>query len=152
MRRSLELGTWWAVLVLFWLATVTEMSWQEVVAAGAIAVPGALVARVAGQASRNDWRLRLRWARGLLVLPWAVAKDAARVFAAVLKRDNSVLETVRLCGDDTKAQRAAHEAVATVMLSATPGTVVLDASSEHDALLVHRMPPGRQGWERTVVR
>lgn len=142
---------WWAVLVLFWLATLTEVSWQEVVAAGAAAVLGALVAHVVDREHRGGWRPRSRWARGLLVLPWAVPHDATRVLATAFKRDGE-LDTVQLGGQNTKARQAAHEAVATVVLSATPGTVVLDANSGHDKLLVHRMPPGRQEWERMVVR
>jgi multisubunit Na+/H+ antiporter MnhE subunit len=42
--------------------------------------------------------------------------------------------------------------VSTAILSATPGSVVVDAADEHDALLVHALPIGRTKLERELRR
>lgn len=142
MARVTEVVVWWAVLVAVWMFTLSSVSIQETVVSVIAGLPCALTATAARTAYGREWRPRLRWFRALVLLPGAIIQDTARV----LTRPSSLgtRRAVPVSSDE------AHRALATVAVSATPGTVVLDDSPEHAELLVHALVPGGSRLERSV--
>lgn len=143
-----EVAGWWAALVLVWLATLNSFSYAELGTCAVIAVPGALAARAGRVAAGQRWRVRARWVRWLRFVPVAVLHDTMGVFRLATRRDrpqDDSFDEVRL-----RAGGAAHEALATAAVSATPGSVVVDADNER--LVVHRVPIGETRLSEAVRR
>ena len=145
MRAVAEVSAWWPVLVLVWLATLNSFSFQELVTAAVLALPCAVAARTARRAAGVHWTFRPGWGRWLLAVPAAIAHDTVGVLLLAVKRS----------GDDSfrhvpmpEHPDGGQEAAATAALSATPGSVVVDA--DDNTLLVHGMPIGRTRLEREI--
>jgi multisubunit Na+/H+ antiporter MnhE subunit len=153
---SVEIAMWWAFLVLVWIATLNTFSLQELLVAAVLAVPCAVAARAGRVAAGVRWRIPSATRRWLLALPAAIAHDAVAVLSLGVRwrtreHDDS-FTVVKLPLEDDDARRAGREAMTTAILSATPGSVVVDANGEHDELLVHTMPIGRTRLERELSR
>ena len=119
MARAIESAVWWAVLVGVWLTTLSAVDAPDLFLAAVAAVPCALVATLVRGVYRGRWRPASAW-----TLPVAVVRGCA----ALVKRHTELrripVQTVR-------------KAVKTVVVSAAPGTVVLD--DDGDSLLVHAL-------------
>lgn len=150
LAKVVEIGVWWAVLLLVWLATLNAFSFEELGLAAGLALPSAFAARAARIAAGGRWRVDPRWVRWLLVTPWAILHDTVsvlRLAAGPDRPEDDSIDTIML---DNSEDGGGHEALATVVLSAAPGSVVVDA--ERDRLLVHRLPIGRTGQSEVVRR
>lgn len=145
MRAVAETAAWWPVLVLVWLATLNSFSAEELVASVVLGLPCAVAARAARRAAGVHWTFRPGWARWLPALPAAIAHDTVGVLLLAVRRpgDDSFRDVAMPAHPD-----GGQEAAATVALSATPGSVVVDADDNH--LLVHSVPLGRTGLEREI--
>jgi multisubunit Na+/H+ antiporter MnhE subunit len=147
-----EVGLWWLALVAVWVLTLSAPSAGELVVAALVAVPCAVAARAARRTYRRAWPARRGWLRWAIHLPGAVLRDSARLLRGV---PDGALRRVPLA-DDSPSTRAA----ATVLVSASPGTLVLDDDVEGDvegddtggALLVHALTDDVSGVERAVRR
>jgi multisubunit Na+/H+ antiporter MnhE subunit len=151
----LEVLVWWAVLVLVWLGTLNAFSYEELAAAAILAVPCAFAARLGRRAAGVRWSVDPRWARWLSHLPWAILRDTVAMLALALRPDRPAdddFDELPLATQPTKARQSGHEALATATLSATPGSVVVDANDEHDRLVVHTVPIGQTGLRWAVTR
>jgi multisubunit Na+/H+ antiporter MnhE subunit len=151
VRAVAEVLIWWMVLVLVWLGTLNAFSYEELTAAALLAVPCAIAARLGRRAAGVRWSTRAHWVRWLGHLPWGVVRDTIAVLALALRPStkDKDFDTVTLANDATKAQQAGHEALATAVVSATPGSVVVDA---HDGrLVVHTVPIHETGLRRAVA-
>ncbi len=150
----MEIAAWWAFLVLVWLATLNTYSVAEVITAVVLAVPCAIAARAGRTAAGLRLRVRPGWSRWLLALPAAVAHDTVAVLWLALRRHSrepdDTFRTVPLPAEPDAPHRVARAAVSTAILSATPGSVVVDA--DDDELLVHAVPIGRTRLERELRR
>jgi multisubunit Na+/H+ antiporter MnhE subunit len=148
-----EVLVWWAILVLTWLGTLNAFSYEELAAAAVLAVPCAIAARLGRRAAGVRWSVDPRWARWLPHLAWAILHDTIAMLAIATRPDqNDDFDELPLAKQPTKARQAAHEALATATLSATPGAVVIDANDDHDRLTVHTVPIGETGLRRAVTR
>jgi multisubunit Na+/H+ antiporter MnhE subunit len=152
MRAWVEVVAWWVVLVLAWLGTVPTMSLQELITAAVLALPCAVAARLGRRAAGVRWNIRAGWARWLLGLPWAILHDTAAMLALACRGDrpeDDDFEKLPLPKESRVARRTGREALATAVLSATPGSVVVDAGGD---LVVHTVPIGQTTLRRTVTR
>lgn len=173
VARAAEIVAWWALCFLVWMATLSAFDNQDLIAAGVAGLPCAVGAVAARRASGTAWRPRLRWLRWLVALPAAVVADSVRLvpFAARTLVHHGGLRTqapfrhLRLDlsagaspdassrGDAGQRHReAAHRALAMLVLSATPGTLVIDEDRRRGVLTVHAATDGRPRIERVVRR
>ncbi|WP_327095940.1 Na+/H+ antiporter subunit E [Nocardia vinacea] len=130
-----EVVGWWAALVLLWLATLTTFSLQELSAAALLAVPAACAARVGRIAVQGNWRLPDRAPQLLGALPGAVVRDSwAALSIAARGRPVGRFEEDELDAEADAQRRAGRAALITGVLSATPGSLVIDADED---LLLH---------------
>jgi multisubunit Na+/H+ antiporter MnhE subunit len=153
LRTWLEITTWWVVLVLVWIATLTAVTVQELVAAAILAVPCAVLARLGRQATGIQWPMRAAWLRWPLRLPWAVLHDTVAVLALALRPDRPQedrFRALRLPEQDSPNTEAAQQAAAAVLLSAAPGSVVVDVND--DRVLVHELPIGSSHLDEAIQR
>jgi hypothetical protein len=110
---------WWAVLVGIWLTTLSSVEGQDLLVAAVAAVPCALVATFVRGVYCGHWRPSSGW-----TLPVAIARGCAALFSRHTELRRIPSGSLR-------------KAVKTVIVSASPGTVVLD--DEGDSLLVHAL-------------
>lgn len=161
-RRALvglvEVVAWWALMVGVWVITLSSAPPMELYISAAAALPCALLMPKVRRTVQAAWRPDWRWLRWLAVLPISVVADTARVFAvvfvhAVTRRpiDGELIE-VRLQLHEDPARAAAHEALAMVTVSATPGSFVVDSRPERSALLLHKIVDGRPDMQQVVSR
>jgi hypothetical protein len=110
---------WWCVLVAVWLTAAGTVTTQEVALAGATGLVGAWAAVVLRGMYGGEWRLVSAWG-----LPVTVVRDIPALFSS-----DTSLRGVEV--------RPAAKAVRTIVLSMSPGTVVLD--DKDGSLLVHTL-------------
>lgn len=119
MARAVESAVWWAVLVAIWLTTLSAVNWQDLLVAAALAVPCAVAATLLRVAYGGLWRPARAW-----TLPVEIARGCA---ALVSRR--TALRRIPVS--------SLRKGAKTVIVSASPGTVVLD--DDGDSLLVHAL-------------
>lgn len=147
LPKVAEIAVWWAVLLLVWLASLNAFSYAELGTAAGLALPCAFAARAARIAAGGRWKVTARWTRWLAAVPWAVLHDTAAVLRLATRRDHPERDSFDEIGIGAGA---GHEALATAVVSAAPGSVVVDAESGR--LLVHRLPIGETGLTEAVRR
>jgi hypothetical protein len=119
MAGAVETAVWWAVLVGIWLTTLSSVDGQDLVLAAVLAVPCAIVATLVRRAYGGRWRPARAW-----TLPWQVLRGCA----ALVSRRAELREI---------PVRPIRKAIKTVVVSASPNTVVLD--DKDDSLRVHAL-------------
>lgn len=119
MVRAVESAVWWAVLVGVWLTTLSAVNWQDLLVAAVVAVPCAVIAASVRLAYEGRWRPDSAWR-----LPIDIARGSA-----ALGSSHAELRRIPVS--------ALRKGVKTVVVSASPGTVVLDDNG--DSLLVHSL-------------
>ena len=110
---------WWAVLVGIWLTTLSSMNGQDLLVAAVLAVPCAIVATLVRGAYGGRWRPASGWR-----LPVAIVRGCGALFSRHQELRTIPVERLR-------------KGVKTVVVSASPNTVVLD--DEGESLLVHSL-------------
>ena len=155
--RGVELLLWWALMVGLWDVTLSGTTLPDIAAAAA----AALIAAAAAVAARPVMQVkgggaRLRWLGWLPVVAVAVLADSARVLIVaarhITSRDvDGELRHVRLQSAGA-TEDFLHRSLATLVVSSTPGSIVLDEDPERHELLEHGMVSGRPDLERTVAR
>jgi multisubunit Na+/H+ antiporter MnhE subunit len=158
MRQLPELLFWWAAATGIWLLTLSSMSLPEVAVATASGLPCAVAAIASRRAVGGSWPARPAWLRWLGPLPVAVVADSARVLgraAGVLvgrRVGSGRLRTVHLDRDGDDVRWAGRQAAATVVVSATPGTVVVDVEDDTGVMRLHALGAGAPSMEQVVSR
>ncbi|MEV4238411.1 MULTISPECIES: Na+/H+ antiporter subunit E [unclassified Nocardia] len=135
IAAAAEVLGWWAVLVLLWLATLTTFSLQELLAAVVLALPAAWAGRLGRIAVQGNWRPPDKIPQLLAALPSAIVRDSwAALSIAAHGRPVGRFEENELDAEADARRRAGRAALITGVLSATPGSLVIDADDE---LLLH---------------
>ena len=158
MRYLPEVVLWWAAAVGTWLLTLSSLSTPEVVAAVVAGLPCAVMAVLARRAVRGPLFPRAAWLRWLPPVPVAVVADTVRVLglaAGVLvgrRIPEGDVRRVQLRRDRDDQQWQNRQAAAAVLVTTSPGTVVLDVDPDSGAMLVHDLGGGRPSLEDVVRR
>ena len=157
MRTVAVVFSWWAACVGLWLLTLSSVTVAEALIATGCALPCAVLAVVARRAVEGSWPVQPGWTRWLVPLPVAVVTDAVRVLgrgAGVLfgRVPSGDLRTVQLHRDRATGRWRARQALATVLVTAAPGTVVLDVAEDSGDMCVHALGAGRPSMEKVVRR
>lgn len=158
MRRLAEVAGWAVVGTALWLLTLSSVNLPEVVLAVAASLVCGVLAVAARRAVQGAWPLQAGWARWLLPLPVATLADGGRLLwlAWTVLRGRRIPDgevgTVPLPRDRTAGRRSSRQAAGVLLVTATPGTVVLDVDETSGCLLVHRLGAGRPSMEEVVSR
>jgi multisubunit Na+/H+ antiporter MnhE subunit len=157
MRTVAEVVFWWAACLGVWLLTLSSLSLSETLVAAGCALPCGVLAVVARRTVGGSWPVRPAWARWLLPLPLAVVADTTRVLGTALtvlagRRPSGTERTVPLPSDRPVARAHARQALATVLVTAAPGTVVVDVADDSGDMRVHALGAGRPSMEEVVQR
>lgn len=157
VSATAEVVTWWLVTTGVWLLTLSTITSAELGVALACGLLCGLAARAGRHALAESWRPRPGWVRWLVPLPWAVLADTGRVLVSAVRSiggdaPSGSIRTITLAPDDREPVRHAHQALATVVLSSAPGTVVLDGDPDRHTLTLHSLVSGPPQMEEVVGR
>lgn len=158
MALLLEAVFWEAACTGLWLLTLSSVNTPELATALCAAVPCAVLAVTARRAVGGSWAPRPRWTTWLVPLPVAVLADTARVLAraagvlAGRRIPDGRVREVRLPRDRPSARWRTRQAAATGLVTAAPGTVVLDVDERSGRMLLHALGDGRPSMEEVVRR
>lgn len=158
MRHLPEFLFWEAACTGVWLLTTSSIGTPELVAALVCALPCAVLAVLARHAVEGSWLPRAGWTRWLLPLPVAAVADTARVLrlavVSLLGRPVPAGEvrTLTLTHDRAGRQWRARQSAAVVLVSAAPGTVVLDVEPDDGETVLQALGSGAPRMEEVVRR
>jgi multisubunit Na+/H+ antiporter MnhE subunit len=158
VRQLPEILLWWAACVGTWLLTLSSVSTPEFVAAVVAGLPCAVVAVLARRAVRGPLAPRLAWVRWTAPVPVAVLADSVRVLGvaagALVGRGipEGDLRWVPLPRDSSAEDWQNRQAAAVVLVSASPGSVVVDVDPDSGQALVHELATGRPDVLAAVQR
>lgn len=155
---AVEMLVWSALMVGMWVVTLSAATVPEVVAAAAAGVVSALGAVVARVALGGRWRAKARWSRWLVTWWGSLVADTAAVFALAARHlrhrdvagDFVEVALRRTPGDEPSEDM--HRALAALVLSSTPGSVVYDSDPRGHRLFVHTIVDVPPDLEAAVSR
>ncbi len=151
-RVVAEVVAWWAIAFSVWMISLSAAPLQEYLLAVACALPCAVAAFGARRAFEASWTLRPGWLKPMLALPAIILSDAAQVLLAVVRpgQPGGRFTTVRTGAVDDVPEARSRRAVATVLMSVTPGSYVLDADPDNGDLMVHALAHRGPGMQKLV--
>jgi multisubunit Na+/H+ antiporter MnhE subunit len=160
VRRATEVVAWTVALTALWAATLTTVDPVELVVAAVCGLACGVLASTTRTSLRVSLRPRARWLGWLLRLPIAVLADLGRLTVAVGRsvRHGTPLGVVRTLALPAEAPGVARtrRAVGSLVISATPGSYVLDVvdepTSSASTLSVHALTEDPSALERSVTR
>lgn len=132
---------WWVLLAGLYVALISTITGWELLTGLTLGLLIAILAVATRSAERKAYRPSWAWLGWLLPLPGAVVVDTGRLALVLaqrvlLRRDvRGSFRRVQLPRVDDGPRDAARRALASVALSATPGTVVVDVDSDNGVLL-----------------
>ena len=145
-RRALEAVFWWGACLGVWLISLSALSGPDLLVAATVSLPCGLLAVAAREAAGNAWSLRwlgrgqrpLHRLRVLAALPVALLADTVQALGSVPARHQGRFRRVPVTdGRGDAASDRARRAAATLAVSLTPGSLVVDIHPETGEALVH---------------
>lgn len=157
-RLVAEAMLWAVACFSLWLLTLSSMNKQDITAAGIAAVPCGVLAVLARHIIKGSWRFEISpVVRFTLLLPVAIVLDTVRLLAVPLqvitgrndgKGEFASVRAPTTEGNDPAA--AGRRVLLGAGVSATPGTIVMDAAPD-GVVRVHRMVPDRPSMLAAVL-
>jgi multisubunit Na+/H+ antiporter MnhE subunit len=151
-----ELALWWALMVGVWDLTLSGTTLPDILAAVAAGLLSAAAAVASRRLIGGRWTPPPAWARWLPVIAVKAVTDTARAFSLASRHlvrrdvDTSCGEVALRRGPEREV--AIHEALASLAITSTPGSVVYDQDSDGNRLFKHELVSGPPDLERVVAR
>lgn len=155
LARVLEVAFWWGACLGVWLISLSAVSGQELLVSVLVSFPCGVIALVGRLATANRWGLRPSWLRGAVVVPFAIVNDALQVLFQVFRSPRREGEFVRIpvnggAGDGPEAD--GRRAVATMLTTLTPASIVADIDPDTGEALVHVISVRGPHMEKVAAR
>lgn len=155
LARVVEVIFWWGACLGVWLISLSAISGQELLVSVIVSLPCGVVALVGRLAASNRWGLRPSWLKGLAVVPFAIVNDAFQVIFQVFRSPGREGEFIRIpvnggAGDGPTAD--GRRAVATMLTTLTPSSIVADIDPDSGEALVHVISVRGPHMERVAAR
>lgn len=156
-----EVAWWMGACTGVWLLTLSSVSWPELVVAAACGLPCAVAARAGRRAVGGSWRPRLRWLAWLGPLAAAIPADLARLFLLAARPGAAGAGTggppgrfqqITMPRGEPAPVASARHALATLTISATPGSLVIDSDPATGTVDLHDLGSGWPRLDQVVAR
>ena len=158
MRSLLETLAWAVALLIAWISTLVTISTPEIVVGAVSALLCGAVAAVARRVIGQAWKPRARWVAWLPPLALAIPADTFRLLGRALPR----LVRHRTAGGKIRelppppaeepARAEFRQAWGLIVMSASPGSVVIDWPPDQRPPLVHELGSGPPDLAERVTR
>lgn len=155
MKAFIETACWFAAGMLLWLVTVSTITVTELIVAAATSAACGTFATAARRITGLRARPTRAWLRWAALVPVQAVTDTARLVAWLATGAHERSETdataeLHVAAGTSPVAVGARAAVVG-MVSATPGSVALDAD-DGGRLLVHRLVGGWPELDERVTR
>jgi multisubunit Na+/H+ antiporter MnhE subunit len=154
MARLFEGVCWFVAGVILWMATVSTITVAETVVAVLASAGSAVLAVMARQAMSLRVLVTGRWFVWLALVPVGAVMDTGRLVGWLVRRapepseEDAVVH--RRVPAGTAGAAVGWRAAATAAISATPGSVVIDADGDAGRLTLHRLVSGPPSIDERV--
>lgn len=157
----LEVPGWTGACVGVWLLTLSSVNWPELVVAAACAVPCAFVARAGRRAVGGSWQPRLSWLAWLGPLAAAIPADLARLLLLACRpaaaqggngEPPGQFQQITMPRGEPVPVASARHALATLAISATPGSLVIDSDPAAGTMDEHALGSGWPHLDQVAAR
>jgi multisubunit Na+/H+ antiporter MnhE subunit len=147
-----ETTSWAVVACAVWLSTLSSVTLPELCIASAVSIPCGVLARAGRRSLDARWRFRPRWALWLLPVIGSLYAELVELLRMSVRRPRTGhLMSIDL-PDDPPDLAAGREALGTLALSATPGSLVVDGDPEQHRLTVHVLVSAGPEVEKVIRR
>jgi len=132
-------------LVLLWMAFVSKMDMTELKVGLGVALVGTVADWIVKAQGSGHFRPHFRWILLTLLEPWYVLKGMATVVKqlphALRRKQDGHFKAVQFDAGEDDVASASRRAVATMLLSMPPNSVVVGIDGHNGRMLVHEMKP-----------
>lgn len=143
MAVRLAEGVAWALVCLgVWLATLSTITWEELVVGGSAAVLCGAAAVGGRILVSGRWTMRWRWLGWFWRLALTAPIEMAQALWAVVRRQSGRSTTLGLPKREAAYVAASRRGIGTLLICASPGSYVFDADPRERRLSVHRLGRG----------
>jgi hypothetical protein len=143
---------WAIVACAVWLATLSSVTLPEACIAAAVSIPCGVLASAGRRALDASWRFRPQWVLWIgPVIACLFAELVALFRSAAVSPHAGGLKTVEL-PEEPPELAAGREALGTLSLCATPGSLVADCDPRQRKLTVHVLVSAGPDVEEVVRR
>jgi multisubunit Na+/H+ antiporter MnhE subunit len=145
---------WWVVSVCVWMLSLSAYSGADMMAAVLAGLPCALTAVAARRAVRGHWRPGWELLAALAALPGSVARDSVVVLLLPWTRRRvgaGGLREIDLHAVGESSAANGRRAVGLILLSASPGSYVVEADPDRGTAVIHAVSGGSR-LERVLTR
>lgn len=139
---------WWVVLFAIWETQQATGEATEVVAGAVAAALGATLAEAIRRRGLSRIRLRSSWLLPVSALPWKIVRGLVVLAEALLLRTlgrpvRAAYRAVPFPAGRADPDSRGRRALATLVGSVSPNTIVLDIDEERKIALKHDLVPDR---------
>lgn len=136
MGAFVEMAGWAVAAVLVWIATLSSTTVPELSFAIAAGVLCGVLAHAGRRALGGSWRLRARWLLWIVPMVASALLETIELLRVAI-RPRSGRMSKHEFPDEPAELLNGREAIGTVAVSATPGSIVADYDPEKRRLLLH---------------
>jgi multisubunit Na+/H+ antiporter MnhE subunit len=148
-----EAVAWWGLCLGVWVITLSAVPGQELAVATPVSLPCGVLAVAARRAAGSRWRFRPRWLLAVVAVPVAIVSDTFQVFlAAMTRREGHFAEVTVRQGAGDAPLASGRRALATILVTVTPGSIVTDIDTETGVAMVHVLSEGGPRMEEVATR
>ena len=153
MVRAIEVTAWAALCVGIWLLTLSSVTLPDLCLAVAAGLLCGLLANAGRRLAGGRWHPRPRWAIWLLGLPVTVIVDTVGVWRTAARAtfnpgQSGYEHLIKLPAGEPDDVAATRRGIATLALSASPGSYVIDFDPDRRELLIHTLADSAPSWAR----
>ncbi|HEY3529384.1 MAG TPA: hypothetical protein VGK78_09555 [Nocardioides sp.] len=152
LRPLVETIGWAALCCCIWLATLSGVTKPEVYFAAGSALPCGILACAGRRALGASWRLHPGWALWVVPVFVTLLAETATLFVTAIRGPRPGRMTTIDLPDEPIPLADGREAVATLALCSTPGSVVADNDPDEHLLTVHRLLSAGPDLDEVVRR
>ena len=144
MKRFAEYVAKWFAFILLWFLFVYQISLPELFAGAAAAVLTVFALEKSLQTVPFRFSPELRWCAQIWRLPGIVLEDFAALLQtlgrhAVGKPSLALFQLTPFQASGDPARRSAQQCLATMFMSLSPNSVVVDIDTEREVMMFHQV-------------
>lgn len=132
-------------LVLLWMAFVSKLDITELKVGLGVALAGTVADAIVKAEGSGHFRPHLRWTLLTLLEPWYVLKGMWTVIEqfpkAMKRKQDGQFKAVQFDAGEDDVDSASRRAVATMLLTIPPNSVIVGIDGHNGQMLVHEMKP-----------
>jgi multisubunit Na+/H+ antiporter MnhE subunit len=148
VKRLVEYAAKWFAFVVLWFLFVYQLTGAELLAGMGAAALTVFALERSCKAEPFLFQPKLRWCMLVWRLPGSILRDFVALFHTLMrhalrKPSLALFQMTPFHTSGEPARQAAQRCVATLLMSLSPNSVVVDIDTEKNVMMFHQMEPDR---------